>query len=310
MVSNPTIVRFGGYQSPRFGPYQGRPSVRRAPEPRPSARPSQFELTGNVIDLGRPARDLLAMVETGELDLCYFSASYLAERVPEMALLDLPFTFSDRAKVYSLLDGPLGDYLAGRIEAATGYRLLGFWDNGFRHFSNSVHPIRQPEDCRGLRIRTLFSDAHQEVFRALGFDPVALDVKDLLSGIEEGTVVAQENPLTNIFNFDIHLKHRYITLSAHFFGAAVLLCNAESLEQWPETGTRRGPGLRGGGDGRAAPARRRRRRRDSPEAQRQGRCRNRRTRRTPGGKRFADAVQPLIEAQRARFGDTLFRLLA
>ncbi len=307
MAPNPTIIRFGGYQAPAsvhtrgaqaFGEHLGR---------RLGAA-VQFELTGNVIDRGRPARDLLAMVETGELDLCYFSASYLAERVPEMALLDLPFTFSDRAGVYGILDGPVGGYLADRLEAATGYRLLGFWDNGFRHFSNSVRPIRQPEDCRGLRIRTLFSDAHQEVFRALGFDPVALDVKDLLAGIEDGTVVAQENPLTNILNFDIHLKHRYITLSGHFFGAAALLCNAESLERWPDI-------VRAAVLDSAAVATAEQRRLAGAEddeilkqlnkadveivelgnAERQ---------------RFADAVQPLIEAQRARFGDRLFQHLA
>lgn len=307
MTPNPTIVRFGGYQSPASVHTRGAQAFGEHLS-RTLGAAVQFELTGNVIDRGRPARDLLAMVETGELDLCYFSASYLAERVPEMALLDLPFTFSDRAGVYRILDGPLGGFLADRLEAATGYRLLGFWDNGFRHFSNSVHPIRQPADCRELRIRTLFSDAHQEVFRALGFDPVALDVKDLLAGIEEGTVVAQENPLTNILNFDIHLKHRYITLSGHFFGAAGLLCNAESLERWPEM-------VRAAVLDSAAVATAEQRRLAGAEddeilkqlnkadveivelgnAERQ---------------RFADAVQPLIEAQRARFGDKLFQYLA
>jgi C4-dicarboxylate-binding protein DctP len=307
MISTPTIVRFGGYQSPASVHTKAAQAFGEHLSGALGAA-VRFELTGNVIDLGQSARDLLTMVETGALDLCYFSASYLAERVPEMALLDLPFTFSDRAKVYSLLDGPLGDYLADRLKATTGYRLLGFWDNGFRHFSNSVRPIRRPEDCRDLRIRTLFSDAHQEVFRALGFDPVALDVKDLLSGIEEGTVVAQENPLTNIFNFDIHKKHRYITLSAHFFGAAVLLCNAESLDNWPDSvrasvldsaavATAEQRRLAGAEDDEML-----RKFRDTDvdiveldDAERQS---------------FADAVRPLIEAQRARFGDKLFRYLA
>ena len=307
MTSVPTIVRFGGYQGPASVHTRGA-EVFGAHLSRTLGAAVQFELTGNVIDRGRPARDLLSMVEAGELDLCYFSASYLAERLPEMSLLDLPFTFCDRAEVYNILDGPLGGYLADRLNATTGYRLLGFWDNGFRHISNSVRPIRQPEDCRGLRIRTLFSDAHQEVFRTLGFEPVALDVKDLLSGIEDGTIVAQENPLTNILNFDIHLKHRYITLSAHFFGAAALLCNAESLVRWPEA-------VRAAVLDSAAAATAEQRRLAGAEdeeilqqlkmadveivelgnAERQG---------------FVDAVRPLIEAQRVRFGDDLFRHLS
>ncbi len=307
MTPNPTIIRFGGYQPPASVHTRGAQAFGEHLSRRLGAA-VQFELTGSVIDQGRPARDLLAIVETGELDLCYFSASYLAERVPEMALLDLPFTFSDRAGVYGILDGPLGGYLADRLEAATGYRLLGFWDNGFRHFSNSVRPIRQPEDCRGLRIRTLFSDAHQDVFRALGFDPVALDVKDLLAGIEDGTVVAQENPLTNILNFGIHLKHRYITLSGHFFGAAALLCYGESLERWPAmvrtavldsaaAATAEQRRLAGAEDGEILKLLNK----ADVEIVELG---------TAERQRFADAVQPLIEAQRARFGDALFRHLA
>ncbi|MDH3603727.1 MAG: TRAP transporter substrate-binding protein, partial [Candidatus Tectomicrobia bacterium] len=165
--------------------------------------------------------------------LCYFSASYLAERVPAFALLDLPFLLNDRANVYTVLDGPLGLYLADQLAVVSGFRLLGWWDNGFRHLTNSVRPIRTPADCQGIRIRTLMSDLHQRVFRLLGFEPVALDVKDLLAGVEAGTIEAQENPLTNIFNFGIHERHRHITLSGHFFGAAVLLCHQDSYDRWP-----------------------------------------------------------------------------
>ena len=106
------------------------------------------------------------------------------------------------------------------LAESTGYRLLGFWDNGFRHLSTSQRPIAEPGDCAGMTIRTLFSDLHQKVFAALGFEPVALDVKDLLEGVRSGRIVAQENPLTNTYNFEIFRHHRYITLSAHFFGAA------------------------------------------------------------------------------------------
>ncbi len=192
-----------------------------------------FELEGNVIDAGHKAADLLAMVESGDKTMCYFASSYLAERVPEIAVLDLPFTITSRAQAYRALDGALGERLAERVAAMTGYRVLAFWDNGFRHLSNRVRPIRTPEDCRGLRLRTLSSALHTETFRRLGFDPVALDVKELLAAVRSGTIDAQDNPLTNIYNFGIHEFHPHITLTAHFFGAAVLLCHKASYDAWP-----------------------------------------------------------------------------
>ena len=78
---------------------------------------------------GRQAADLLSMVESGALTLCYFSASYLAERVPAFALLDLPLLLNDRAQAYAVLDGPLGLYLADQLAEVSGFRLLGWWDS-------------------------------------------------------------------------------------------------------------------------------------------------------------------------------------
>ena len=154
--------------------------------------------------------------------------------MPEIALLDLPFVINDRASAYQLLDGPLGQLLAEKVHENTNYKLLGFWDNSFRHFSNKSHALHTPNDCKGVRIRTLFSEIHAKVFSLMGFDPVALDVKDLLADVQDGTVGVQENPLTNTYNFDIHKHHRYITMSGHFLVVAALLCHRPSFEQWSE----------------------------------------------------------------------------
>ena len=48
----------------------------------------RFDLDGNITARDRNASDLLHLVENGDFTLCKFSASYLAARVPEFALLD------------------------------------------------------------------------------------------------------------------------------------------------------------------------------------------------------------------------------
>lgn len=266
-----------------------------------------FGLTGNIIERGHKAADLLTMVEAGDLDLCYFSTSYLAARAPEFTLLDLPFVIDDREKAYRILGGALGTLLGERLAVVSGFLVLAFWDNGFRHFSNRKHPIRTPADCAGLRLRTLFSDLHADVFRLLGFEPVALDVKDLLAAAADGSIDAQENPLTNTYNFGLHEHHPYVTLSSHFFGAAALLCNRQRFEAWPQT-------VR---DAVAAAAS------AATTAQRKfaaaddiailEKLRDAGTdivTLTPAEHAaFVSAVAPLVERERARFGDALFRLI-
>ncbi len=139
----PIHIRLGGYQPPASVHSRAAEVFGRALSSRVGDM-VQFDFTGNVVAAGHKAADLLHMVEHGALTMCYFSTSYLAVRVPEYALLDLPFIIKHRKQAYALLDGPLGRQLGEQLAAHTGFRILGFWDNGFRHISNRVRPIRQP----------------------------------------------------------------------------------------------------------------------------------------------------------------------
>lgn len=229
----PVKIRFGGYQGPnsvhtraghRFG-------TALSQELGPDV---EFVFDSNIVERGRKASDLLSMVETGELEGCYFSSSYLAHRVPELGVFDQHFVVPDRKRAYAVLDGALGRKLAELVEANTGFAVLNFWDNGFRHISNGVRSIERPEDCRGLKIRTLANDNHQRVFRALGFEPMQIDVRDLPEAVASGRVDAQENPLTNIYNFGLHATHKHITTTRHLMGVALALFNKATVRSWPE----------------------------------------------------------------------------
>jgi len=225
-------IKFGGYQEPasihnraatRFGDLLEQKLRDRV----------RFELIGSILKLGRPAGDLVPMVERGELSFCYMSTVRFSRAAPELQLLELPFVVQDRRTVFRALDGPYGDSARQRVDATTPCRLLGYWDNGFRHLTNRVRPIRAPEDCRGIRIRTQMSELHGEVFRTLGFQPIASDIKEFVEQIGGDRFQAQDNPLTNIYNFGVHHHHRYITLSAHFWGGSALVCNAAHYRAWP-----------------------------------------------------------------------------
>ena len=192
------------------------------------------QYTENVTAAGRKAVDLLPMTEGDEVDICYIASSSLVERVPSLGVFDLPFHFTDRNAAYALADGPAGRRLSEDVAAATGYAVLAYWDNGFRHFSNGVRQIVHPRDCRGLKLRTLENAQHHRVFRAFGFEPVVIDVRELAAAVHDRRVDAQENPLTNLVNFNLQKTHRFVTMTGHFLGIAPVLCNRARLSQWPE----------------------------------------------------------------------------
>jgi TRAP-type transport system periplasmic protein len=216
----------------RIGGYQGETSILTRAARRLAARlsdaggaPWQVEVIANVADRGHRAADLLTMVEQGTIEVCYFASSYLAGRVPALGRFDKPFSVVDRASLYAELDGEVGARLAGEMAQSTGYRVLGYWDNGFRHISSRLRPIRTPGDCRAMRIRTLDNAMYQRVLAAVGFTPLVIDVKDLVRAVETYEVDAQENPLTNTVNFGLHRTHKHLSLTSHFHGVALLLAN-------------------------------------------------------------------------------------
>ena len=220
-------LKFGGYQGDKSVHTRGGRVLADAVAKETSGAVT-LAFDESIVARGHKAADLLSMTENGELDGCYFSSSYLAKRVPELGLFDQHFAVPDRRRAYALLDGALGDQLRQEVAKSTGYEVLGYWDNGLRHITSTVS-IKSLADCSGLKLRTLANEDHQRVFRALGFDPKAIDVRDLPEAVKTGKVDAQENPLTNTLNFGIHNTHRHILLTRHLLGVAPVLFNAKRL---------------------------------------------------------------------------------
>ena len=226
------ILRMGGYQGPASVHTRGA-RILAEDFKRRTGGAYAIELTENVTALGRPSTDLFAMVEGDELDLCYFASSYLVDRVPDLAVFDLPFAIESREQIQTLLDGALGRDLAAAVTRRTGFAVLGYWDNGCRHMSNWRRPIKRPEDCQGMAMRTMNSAVHQDTFRSLGFEPRFIDVKDFVEAVSSHAVDAQENPLTNTVNFKIHETHKFVSMTGHFYGVALVLGNAKRIDALP-----------------------------------------------------------------------------
>jgi C4-dicarboxylate-binding protein DctP len=226
-------IRIAGYQDEQSVHTRAMRVMTRALLGNAAGRVS-VEFEKNVAERGRKVADLLDLVRAGDLDLCYFSSSYLARRVPALGVLDIPFQLTDRQDTRARLDGALGAILTREVAARTQYEVLAFWDNGLRNLSNDKRPILTPSDCAGMRIRTLPNASYHATFRALGMEPVTIDVGEMVRAIANGGVDAQENPIANIRLFGIHKHHRFVTMTGHFHGIALVLCNAASRASWPE----------------------------------------------------------------------------
>jgi TRAP-type transport system periplasmic protein len=187
----------------------------------------------NIMDLGYRAEDILWLVEHGLLTLGYQSSSYLTDRVPALGFVDLPFLFARTEAARAAVDGALGQLLAAKIEERVNYRILGFFENGFRHLSNRLRPVAVPADLAGMRIRVLPSQVQARAFELLGALPLRLDLTEAIAMIKAGEIDAQENPLSNTVTYGVHKFHRFHTLTNHFYISRPIFLHRTAFDGWP-----------------------------------------------------------------------------
>ena len=188
----------------------------------------------NVMDLGYRAEDILWLVEHGLLTLGYQSSSYLTDRVPDLGVADLPFLFANNAQARAAIDGRFGELLARRIEERVDYRILGFFENGFRQISNRVRPVRSPADLAGMRIRVLPSKIQARTFELLGAVPLMWDLTGALAAIKAGEIDAQENPFANTVTYGAHKFHRFHTVTNHFYVSRPIFVHRPAFDAYPK----------------------------------------------------------------------------
>ena len=216
------MLRIAGYQGPSSILSQGLACL--VETLKSEGWKSDIDWLPNVTDHQGKAADLFASIENGSRHIGYMTSGYLSARVSELEVLELPFTVDNRKTALSALDHTAGEILTKAVGQKTGFHVLGFWDNGFRHLSNSVRPIKHPTDAVGLKIRTLDSTLYLATLNAIGFQALTCDVKDLVAWIQQDVVQAQENPLTNFMGFELWKHHPYVSLTHHFYGVLLLVC--------------------------------------------------------------------------------------
>lgn len=181
----------------------------------------------NVMDAGYGGTDLSWLVESGVLTLAYAT---LSENIPELEAAALPFVFADVAAARAAMDGPLGAAAARSIEDRLDVRVLGFFENGFRHISNNVRPVRTLTDLQGLSIRVL--PVQVRTFELLGAEPHAVPLTDAIPAIASGELDGQENPFANTVTYGLHERQRYHTATYHSYLSRAVFVNRQSFESW------------------------------------------------------------------------------
>ncbi|MDD0838051.1 TRAP transporter substrate-binding protein [Curvibacter sp. HBC61] len=176
---------------------------------------------------------MVTALRTGALDMSANSQGAVSAAVPEYAAYGMPFLFDTPAQAFKLLDGPLGQELAQK-SFDKGMVVLGYWDNGIRHMSNSKRPITKVEDMKGLKMRTPPDAVLVDIMQALGAEAQQIKFAELYVALQQGVVDGQENPLVNIHASKLYEVQKHLALTSHMFQMTPFLMSKRSWDRLSE----------------------------------------------------------------------------
>ncbi len=159
---------------------------------------------------------------SGQIEMVLTSTAPLVGIVPELGVFDLPFLFDNEREADQLLDGKAGDWFAAKLPAV-GVVNLAWWENGFRHTTNSKRPITKVEDFEGVKMRVMQNNIFIDTFKTLGSNAVPMAFSEVYSALETRTVDGQENPFNNIENMKFYEVQKYLTLTKHAYSPTLVL---------------------------------------------------------------------------------------
>lgn len=179
--------------------------------------------------------EILQQVQMGAVEMAIITLGPLDTFVPEVKVVSFPFMFRNYEQVDTVLDGPLGAEVLGRL-SRVGFKGIAFSENGFRNLTNNRHPVKKLSDVEGLKIRVMESTLHKELWRTLGANPTPMGWP-IYSELQQGTIDGQENPLWVVWTAKLHEVQKYLTLTGHVYSAHVDLAGLEwfsTLPSWKQ----------------------------------------------------------------------------
>ena len=169
-------------------------------------------------------QQMQAALRGGTQEFTAPSTATLANLVKEFGVFGLPFSFASEKQADAVFDGPFGQSMLAKL---TDKDLIGlaFWENGFRHFTNSKHPIVKAEDLSGLKVRTMQNNLYIDLFSGLGSNAIPMPVNELYTALETKAVDAQENPFTVVQAQKFYDVQKYLSTTGHAYDAQVLIAS-------------------------------------------------------------------------------------
>ena len=150
----------------------------------------------------------------GTVDMIISGPSFAARSYPRIGIAYYPFIFRDGEHLLAYSKSDVFKEMVDEFRAKTGIQITAYTYYGARH-TTAQKPFTDCAGMKGLKIRVPDVPAYTATPKACGANPTPIAFAEVYLALQNGTVDAQENPLTTIEAKKFYEVQKAIMLTGH-----------------------------------------------------------------------------------------------
>ena len=176
-------------------------------------------------------KELLQKLKLGTVDIAEPS-TVMSSEADIFGVFEMPYLVKSREHMKKIEK----ELFWSKIEPAAekkGLKILAVWENGYRHITNSKHPINTPADLKGLKLRVPEGKWRVKMFQAYGANPSPMKFSEVFTALQTGVMDGQENPFAQIASAKFYEVQKYLSLTGHVYTPSYVAVGAKKWAALP-----------------------------------------------------------------------------
>ncbi|WP_341359197.1 TRAP transporter substrate-binding protein [Georgenia sp. M64] len=177
--------------------------------------------------------DMFQAMQNGTMDVAIVAPGSIAEFVPQVSILSMPFLVTSREQRDEIIEGPIAEELAATIEETSGIVPMSYFGGGVRQMF-FTEPAESLDDIQGRLFRVQPSEVLTDAFGAVGLEPTVVAYNELYNALQTGVVEGAENESVYIDSQKFYEPAPHILQTNHEVTIRPLIIGSQTLERLPE----------------------------------------------------------------------------
>ncbi len=177
-------------------------------------------------------KELLQKLKLGQITFS-LPSSVMSSVADEFGVFEMPYIIQSREHMKAV-QAEIGESVFNAAAEDNGYKILSYFENGFRHITNNTRPINVPADLEGIKLRTPKGEWRVKMFKLYGANPTPMAFSEVFTALKTDVIDGQENPYAQIWSAKFQEVQKYLSITGHVYTPAYVLVSAKHFAKLPE----------------------------------------------------------------------------